>query len=389
MKAPRWTLRLPRPRPSLPRLPGARSVAAPELGWWSRASLRPLPLTFASGLLFTGVLAVQLGPLPERFSSGQSELFVSPLWQMTGDIRQSVTTLYRVQRQLQADETAASQAAAATTASSASAPPSSSSPSEGSASPAPVPRPTQATGETVDMSLEMRVAIARDVTALTVGASTTSALVDVSGQHHCEVPAQTSYVARPNGQGIDFGGCQLSTAVWLEPGNQGYVYIGDSWYRGRLLLLNRGGKLLAVNFVQLQDYLVSVVGSEMYPDWPLEALRAQAVAARSYALTHHVRPASRDYDLDNTQRFQAYKGIARETNTTHHAVTTTSGEFISYQGGIVRSLYAASDQIVARAHRGQGMSQTGAMELAAQGYTYLQILGNYYPNTSLARLVVN
>ena len=68
--------------------------------------------------------------------------------------------------------------------------------------------------------------------------------------------------------------------------------------------------------------------AKLYVHWPLEALKAQAVAARSYALTHHVRHANRAYDLDNTQRYQAYLGIAKETNTTQAAVAATTGEFI-------------------------------------------------------------
>ncbi len=185
-----------------------------------------------------------------------------------------------------------------------------------------------------------------------------------------------------------FGDCKLTNTVWLEPGEGGFVYVGNRWYKGRVLLMANGNSLTAVNFVLLHDYLSSVVGSEMYVNWPLESLKAQAVAARSYALVHHVRNASRPYDLDNTQRYQAYLGIAKETNATQAAVAATTGEFISYNGGIVESLYAASDAIVQAAHGGRGMSQTGAMELASRGFNYTEILGNYYPGTSLSRLVI-
>lgn len=240
----------------------------------------------------------------------------------------------------------------------------------------------------IDDALEMRVAIARNTASLQVGSSSQGWLVDANGQQRCEIPAQSSLSATATGQGLNFNDCKLSTAVWLEASAGGYLYIGDSWFKGRVLLLNDGGTVLAVNFVLLRDYLSSVVGAEMYPHWPLEALKAQAVAARSYALTHHVRPASDHFDLDNTQRYQAYKGVGVETTNTQIAVAATGGEFISYQGGIVESLYAASDQIVQEAHGGQGMSQTGAKDYAVQGYTYEQILGRYYPSTTLSRLVV-
>jgi peptidoglycan hydrolase-like amidase len=234
----------------------------------------------------------------------------------------------------------------------------------------------------------MRVAVAKNVGSLEVATSTDGYLMDLNGQGFCNLPAQQSMVLRPQGGGLGYGGCQLTNTVWLEPGEGGYVYVGDKWFKGRVLLMGSGSTLTAVNFVLMHDYLSSVVGSEMYVTWPLEALKAQAVAARSYALVHHVRNANRPYDLDNTQRYQAYLGIAKETNTTQAAVAATTGEFISYNGGIVESLYAASDAIVQAAHGGKGMSQTGAMELARQGYGYTEILGNYYPNTSLSRLVV-
>lgn len=354
-------------------------------------------LTFASGVLFSGILAVQFLPLPALRSPSSPRPLEDSFAQVTGSVRQSVVTLYRAQRSLgwvaPADEAANAQTATANkTSTQPTNTAANSNPQTANAAPSqatPTAPPVAAPGSTIDTNLEMRVAIAKGASSLTVGVAEAGYLMDLDGQNYCNLAANTSSPAIPNGQGINFGGCQLSTAVWLEVAEGGYIFIGDKWFKGRVLLLNDGGQLLAVNYVLLYDYLSSVVGSEMYVHWPLEALKAQAVAARSYALTHHVRPASQYYDLDNTQRYQAYLGLAKETNTTQAAVLQTAGEFISYKGGIVESLYAASDQIVQDAHGGMGMSQTGAKDLAAQGYGYKDILGTYYPGTSLARLVVN
>lgn len=376
-------------------------------------------LTFASGLIFGGVLLAQAIP-GNSLRVGKSPDVVTAqagLWQSTGAVRQSIVELYRARRVLiESGTLAVSPSGVADPADSAQTGPSSQSGATAStldqaadttasaashqpAKPAVahLPHPPAATqiptnfdpSKTIDTNLEMRVAIAQSVPSLAVGLSADGYLMDIDGQNYCNLPAQTSYIARPAAQGIDFGGCQLSSAVWLEPADSGYVYVGDSWYKGRVLLLNDGGRLMAVNFVLLLDYLSSVVGSEMYPQWPSEALKAQAVAARSYALTQHVRNANRPFDLDNTQRYQAYLGIAKETNTTQAAVMQTTGEFISFQGGIVESLYAASDEIVKAAHGGNGMSQNGAKDLASNGLTYTEILGTYYPGTSLSRLVIN
>ena len=254
------------------------------------------------------------------------------------------------------------------------------------APPAPKVAPAPFTGPTIDSVLEMRVALAKDVDAITLTTSDGGVITDLDGNQLKSLPAQQTALATID-NGIVVEGTALPTAFWVYPEAGGYIAIGNSWYRGRVLVALRERGLIAVNYVLLGEYLYSVVGSEMSASWSLEALKAQAVAARSYALTHNIRPASEAYfDLDNTPRFQAYTGIAREANTTQAAVQATAGEFISYEGGIVESLYAASQEIVDDAHSGSGMSQLGARDLADQGYSYVEILGRYYPGTALGRL---
>ncbi len=254
------------------------------------------------------------------------------------------------------------------------------------APPAPKVAPPQFSGTTIDSVLEMRVAVAKDVDAIAFATSDSGVVTDLDGNVLKSLSAGSASLAEIS-NGIVVDGAAMPTAFWVYPENGGYVAIGDTWYRGRVLVALRDRGLIAVNYVLLGDYLYSVVGSEMSASWSLEALKAQAVAARSYALTHNIRPASEAYfDLDNTPRFQAYKGIAREANTTQAAVQETAGEFISHEGGIVESLYAASQAIVDDAHSGSGMSQHGAKDMANQGYSYMEILGHYYPGTALGRL---
>jgi len=237
--------------------------------------------------------------------------------------------------------------------------------------------------------LEIRVAIAQDADSLIVGSSTPAQVVGANGKVLRQLPNGQAFTAQPSDSNqIAIGDAQLPNTVWIYPQKEGVVYVGDRWYRGKLLLVAQQQKLLAVNYVDLEQYLASVVGSEMHASAPTEALKAQAVAARSYALVHMVRPASSWFNLGNTQRWQVYKGMNSEYNTTQKAVKDTAGQIISYQGGVVESLYAATDEIVQKAHGGKGMSQTGAYQLAAQGYNYLQILAHYYPRTATARLEI-
>ncbi|MEG3438726.1 SpoIID/LytB domain-containing protein [Pannus brasiliensis CCIBt3594] len=237
--------------------------------------------------------------------------------------------------------------------------------------------------------LEIRVAIEQDVNSVVIGVSSPAIVTDRNGRGLKTIAPGEGLWVSPDGSGLKMGDSSLPEVIFVQPTTRdGLVYVDDRWYRGKVLLVSRGSSLLVVNHVNLEEYLYSVVGSEMHSTAPAEALKAQAIAARSYALVHMIRPASPWFNLGNTQRWQVYKGIQSEYQSTHNAVNATAGQILSYKGGVVESLYAATDEIVQWAHGGRGMSQTGAYQLANQGYDHQRILGNYYPGVSVARLVL-
>jgi stage II sporulation protein D len=234
----------------------------------------------------------------------------------------------------------------------------------------------------------LRVAIALKAKTLTIATSNQGAIVDHKGQVLGQLTAQTGVVVTPldNG-GFQIGDWQTPAVVWIKPRTaDGLVAVEGRWYRGSVQLVAQSDGILAVNHVDLESYLYSVVGAEMPASWPAEALKAQAITARSYALVHMTRHASDQYDLGATPRWQAYHGAESETNTTQAAVNATRGILLSYQGGVVESLYASSIDIVKDVHGGFGMSQEGANQLAQKSFSYPQILSYFYPGTSLAVL---
>ena len=178
--------------------------------------------------------------------------------------------------------------------------------------------------------------------------------------------------------------------VWIEPEGAGSLRADGRPYGGRFRVLRAADGVQVVNHLPLESYISSVVGGEMPSSWGIEALRAQAVAARSYAMAHMARPASSHWHLGDTTRWQNYEGLSTVSGPTLQATTSTAGVILSYQGGIVESLYAATQQIVdeAHGHLGASMSQTGAQELAQQGLRFNEILSHYYQGASLARLQV-
>ncbi len=108
-------------------------------------------------------------------------------------------------------------------------------------------------------------------------------------------------------------------------------------YRGRLEVAVSGKNLSAINVVGLEDYLAGVVPREMPAAWPAEALKAQAVAARSYALAH--RLAGKTFDLHSDTRSQVYGGILGEDARATAAIRATAGRVLLYEGKLVDALF--------------------------------------------------
>jgi stage II sporulation protein D len=130
--------------------------------------------------------------------------------------------------------------------------------------------------------------------------------------------------------------------LWVEPSDGGYVFIGDKWYRGRALVVPTSSGLTAVNYVDLEQYLYSVVGGEMPTNWHLEALKAQAVAARSYVLYRRQTSANSVFDVGDTQAWQVYNGIEEETDSTRAAAEATRGQVLTYNGQIIEAVFHSS-----------------------------------------------
>ena len=199
--------------------------------------------------------------------------------------------------------------------------------------------------------------------------------------------------------------------VVIKPPEKGFVSAKRKWYRGELIIENRGGNLVVVNNVPLEDYMLGVVPSEMPSKGNYEALKAQAIAARSYAIANRGKRASHGYDLKDTPEDQAYGGASAETATTNSAVMETKGIVITYNQKVIPAYYSASagghtvnagavwsrdlpylksvpsfDDNVKKNGHGLGMSQHGANNLAQQGYNAYQILTYYYNNVKFGRL---
>ncbi|WP_310138953.1 SpoIID/LytB domain-containing protein [Paenibacillus amylolyticus] len=130
--------------------------------------------------------------------------------------------------------------------------------------------------------------------------------------------------------------------AWVQGDGNGIKVLERSQrtYRGDMELSIVNGDLALVNVVPLEQYLYSVVGAEVYSSWPAEALKVQAVAARSYALQQGTR--FQIANVVDTTLSQAYNGVDSENDKVTSAVDATAGEVVKSGGKIVEAVFSSN-----------------------------------------------
>jgi stage II sporulation protein D len=188
---------------------------------------------------------------------------------------------------------------------------------------------------------QLRVAVEQQAREINIGTSTNAIVTDGNGRKLGQLQPQKGLTAVASNNSVALGQDKLDR-LWVKPQSGGYVWIDDRWYRGVVEVIPTGNKLLAINHVPLEEYLYSVIGAEMGGHFPAEALKAQAVAARTYALYKSQSNENKPFDVDNTQSTQVYKGLSSETNTTQAAVKATTRQVMTYQGKIILAVFHAA-----------------------------------------------
>lgn len=187
-------------------------------------------------------------------------------------------------------------------------------------------------------SRSIRVGVVREVERVTVMSDRPVALV--AGPLVSRRLEPSAYEVTVSPDGIEVVGVgRFENPVRLAPTEGGRLFIGIRPYRG-LLELRRtpSGRLTVINEIDLEEYLYGVLKMEVDSGWPADALRAQAVAARTLALYSLNRFASEGYDVRATTDTQVYGGVTAEDPRTTTAVDETRGEVMTYQG---RPIFAA------------------------------------------------
>ncbi|HEX7004854.1 MAG TPA: SpoIID/LytB domain-containing protein [Trueperaceae bacterium] len=157
---------------------------------------------------------------------------------------------------------------------------------------------------------------------------------------------------------INVDGMRVGRSFMLAP-HSGVVEWDGSTYRGALRFVADGDELLVVNVLGLEEYLRGVVPAEMAAAWPLEALKAQSVASRTYTLIS-LEPTE-PFDICATVECQAYDGVAAEHRRSDTAIAQTAGLVLTYGGEFAHTYY----------HSDSGGELASSAEVWGTPYPYL------------------
>ena len=237
---------------------------------------------------------------------------------------------------------------------------------------------TPAGGQTTASEPLVRVCLAQNLASLSFSVNGASLLADQADGRTLAVlsPGVSYQLIGSGGQWQLTGNAQpvnISGAVVVAPaagggaaaGGPALISLSDGRtgrYRGSLLIYPAAGGLTVVNRLGVEEYLYGVVPCEMPSSWPAEALKAQAVAARTYALNAVLNSSGKLYDLNSDQSSQVYGGYDREAASTDSAVDATRGMVITYQNRPIDAVFCASD----------GGFTENCADVWGTGYPYLQ-----------------
>jgi len=156
------------------------------------------------------------------------------------------------------------------------------------------------------------------------------------------------------------------TTLYLVPAHQGsFLSYNGIAYRGMFIVQMQSSGLQIINILNLEDYLKGVVPAELSPSRfdKLEALKAQAVAARTYAFRNLGLMAAEGFDLLATPEHQAYGGLSAEHPLSNQAVEETRGEGLFYRGKPIQALYTSTCG---------GMTEDGRLIFGGSDLAYLK-----------------
>jgi stage II sporulation protein D len=188
---------------------------------------------------------------------------------------------------------------------------------------------------------QVQIAIVRQAVSAVIEAEGPVRVVEPGGKAR-PLEWKGALTLTPREGGLRLAKLRLATETRLVPQDSALIKVGADRHRGALILrLDPGQTVTIIEEVGLEDYLEGVLPFEMDPDWPLEALKAQAVVARSFAYANLGKFRKEGFDLTSDTRSQMYRGVTAVNENVRRAVRETHGEVLGWNGQLLRVYYHA------------------------------------------------
>ena len=178
----------------------------------------------------------------------------------------------------------------------------------------------------------IRIAIVKGVASVTVDGEGLLALRD-NGQPLAFSLPLTVRVAK---DGVSADSVTSRRLTFSSPAA---VIVNGKPYRGVVEIMLNDKGILVINDLPLEEYLVGLINCEISSAWPIEAVKAQAVIARTYALNRREARKNHPYHLESSVIDQVYDGCAIEDSRARRGVSETAGEVLTYGGAIIQAFY--------------------------------------------------
>jgi stage II sporulation protein D len=185
----------------------------------------------------------------------------------------------------------------------------------------------------------MRIALVKDVSEISIEGSHLQLGADVDDSEFNDIGRERATVSVSNNEMQVDGKASRASALRFHSQE---LKINGVCVRGDAVVIKIKNKLTAINVLNLEDYLVGVIGSEMPKSFPEEALKAQAVAARTYALHKKIEQFGKPFFLGSSVISQVYKGLSVEDPRTRKAVEETKGQVLTFHLEPVEAYFHAS-----------------------------------------------
>ncbi|PIS46974.1 MAG: hypothetical protein COT17_05860 [Elusimicrobia bacterium CG08_land_8_20_14_0_20_51_18] len=190
--------------------------------------------------------------------------------------------------------------------------------------------------------LKIRISIYRDLSRLAVTTYGKVYVTELKTGNRFLLLENANYEIRGSDSKYLYIGKQklLSPIKLNTPDGNNFLKINSRKYKGEIRLINcEDSTLNAIEEIPFEKYLYGVLVSEMGPGWPLEALKAQAVASRTYA-ARFINPL-KDYDMTDDVSHQVYSGLEKVSSDIIEAVNSTKGEVLVYNKKLVNAFFHA------------------------------------------------